>query len=171
MPIHSSRYAIVSPVLAVLLAGCATDSDRHPSLAIRDFERVQGTFEVASGEDGIEPPIPASATSIEQVAQLLSQARQAHLSFLEFAPEAERQLAAAQGLSPDDNQWAESQLAFAELDTKRSQVAIMLGDLDLMFADTSLSYQELSEIEAAREEVRKLVAEEDSILRELATTN
>ena len=42
-------------VAPALLAGCAADTDRYPSLAIRDVERVSGTFEVAEGDPAPAP--------------------------------------------------------------------------------------------------------------------
>ena len=162
----STRYGIGPTFVAVLLTGCAADTDRYPSLAIRDFERVQGTFEVADQEE-FDPPAPASANKLAEAVDLLSRAKLEHQSFVAFLPEVEQLLVAANGLGPEDNAWAEGQMAFAQLNTTRSRLAIILSDLDLMFADTSLSYQELDEIEAARESVRVLVAEEDEILTAL----
>ena len=70
-------------------------------------------------------------------------------------------------MGPEDYEWTEGQLTLAALDIQRSKVAILLGNLDLMFADASLSYEELGQIEEARETVRQLVAEEDTILSSL----
>jgi hypothetical protein len=163
----SPRYGIAATVIALMLTGCATNTDRYPSLAIRDFERVQGTFAVSGEDVGIEPPAPASEASIKEAAEMVSLARSAHQSFIGLMPDVERQLGAARGLGPDDDEWAKGQLAYAELTTKRSELAVVLGNLDLMFADASRSYQELAEIEEAREVVQQLVAEEDLVLGKL----
>ena len=88
-----------------------------------------------------------------------------------IVPEAEREIFAARSTVPEDNEWAGGQLAYAELDTKRSEIAILLGDLDLIFADASLSYQEVAKVEEARAEVRKFVAEADMILSRMSATS
>lgn len=162
------KYGIAIVTLAATVAGCATSNDRYPSLAIRDFERVQGTFEVANEVTGIEPPAPASATDITEAVQLVDQARLSYQGFLDLLPAAKEKMQAARGLGPDENAWAEGQLAFADLVVKRGEVATFLSNLDLMFADASGSYRQLSEIDEAREIVRQFVAEEDSILSKLS---
>lgn len=163
----AQRNGIASLIAAVMLGGCAANSDRYPSLAIRDFERVQGTFEVEGEAEEFDPPAPADQSSIRRASELVAEARIAHQDFIELAPLASEQLTATTSLGPDDNAWVDSQLTLADLDSKRSKVAILLGNLDLMFADASLSYQELAEIDEARETVRQLVSKEDEILSNL----
>ena len=150
-----------------MLGGCAANSDRYPSLAIRDFERVQGTFEVAGEVEAFDPPAPANPSAVAQAANLVAEARMAHQEFIDLVPLAGEKLRASESMGPEDYEWTEGQLTLAALDIQRSKVAILLGDLDLMFADASLSYEELGQIEEARETVRQLVAEEDTILSSL----
>ena len=150
-----------------MLGGCAANSDRYPSLAIRDFERVQGTFEVAGEVEAFDPPAPANPSAVAQSADIVGEAMLAHQEFIDLVPSATEKLLVAESMGPEDYEWTEGQLTLAELDIQRSKVAILLSNLDLMFADASLSYEELGQIEEARETVRQLVAEEDAILSSL----
>lgn len=160
--------ALILPLAcSALLAGCAGDSGRYPSLAIRNFERVEGQFVVGGGIPSLPAPAPPGPATIAQVGSLLEQANLAHGDFLGSVSATERLLAAAKGQGPESNAWAEGQIALAVLDTKRSLLVTRLADLDLLLADASLAYEQLGEIEAARSAVAALAAEEDRILGEL----
>lgn len=158
----------IAPLLvAVPLAACASGGGDYPSLAIRDAERVQGSFEpAASGE---APPAPAapSADLTERLAQLRTEAASAHQAFLDAAPGARRAVAAGRGAGVESDSYAEAQVALADLDSHRSRAAVSLGDLDLLFADATLAFEIREPIAAARDEVTAMIAEEDAVLAEL----
>lgn len=159
----------VSASLA-MLAGCASDPGRYPSLAIRDFERVEGQFEVGGGISALPAPAAPGPATIARVDELLEEATRAHGDFLAAVGDTERLLVAARGLDPESNLWSQAQIALAVLDTKRTLVATRLADLDLLLADASLAYEQLGEIEAARLAVAALTEEEDRILDRLTLT-
>ena len=164
-----NRLAAVALPFAslALLAGCAGNSGRYPSLAIRDFERVEGQFAVDGGIPALPAPAPPGLATIAQVGSLLEEAGQAHRNFLDSVSETERLLAASRGLGPESNAWAEGQIALAVLQTRRALLVTRLADLDLLMADASLAYEQLGEIAAARSAVEALTAEEDRILDRL----
>lgn len=160
-------YLLTASASLALLAGCASDPGRYPSLAIRDFERVEGQFAVGGGIAALPPPAAPAPATIARAGALLEEANSAHGEFLATVGDTERLLAAARGLDAESNLWSEAQIALAVLDNRRALVATRLADLDLLMADASLAYEQLGEIEAARSAVVALTAEEDRILDRL----
>lgn len=151
---------------ALALAACASNNTDYPSLAIRDAERVEGTFEAASPA-ALPQPDPVAEGTLGQLAQLREAARNAHNAFTSAVPEARRLVAAARGAGTSSDRWAAAQVALADLDSSRSQATIALGDLDLLFVDATLDYTQRDEIAATRDEVAGLIARQDRILAEL----
>lgn len=149
----------------VALSACASTNDRYPSLAIRDAERVTGAFEVTPPAPPPLPPIAPETAG--RLGQLRAQAASAHQTFLAAVPGARRAVSAARGAPITDDRWAAAQVALADLDSSRSQAAIALGHLDLLFADAALAQVQREEIVGARAEVSALIAEEDRVLAEL----
>ncbi|WFL77577.1 hypothetical protein P7228_00500 [Altererythrobacter arenosus] len=160
----SHRYPFVL-LACTVLGACAGSSDRYPSLAVRDAERVSGSF-AAPAESDRPAPAAASAEMLASVDSLLAAAQSSHQQFLSAAPGAERTVGAA-GSGPGSNSWAAAQVALADLDSQRSETAIALGELDLMFTDATLGFVEREQIGAARERVVMLVSEEDAVLARL----
>ena len=152
---------------AFLLASCASSQATYPSLAIRDAERVQGSFDpaVTPAQPAVETP--ASADLVQRLAQLRTAATSAHRAFMDASPGAARLVSAAAGSDVTSNQWASAQVALASLDSARSQAAVPLGDLDLMHADASVALEQRDIIEETRQMVTGLIAQEDAILAQL----
>lgn len=167
--LRSPVYAIA--LSAILLSGCAASSGAYPSLAIRDAERVQGSFAAdAVPAPSIIPPIveaSPSADLVTRLAQLQAAAGSAHRAFLGQAPEAGRLVNAAADASITSDSWSSAQIALASLEAARSQAAVPLGDLDLMHADAALALEQRGAIEDTRDAVTKIIAEEDAILSNL----
>lgn len=164
----SSTLRCVPILLAcTALGACAASSDRYPSLAIRDAERVQGSFEAPSSEALL--PTPASAESLANAESLLQSANDSHRKFLASVAGARSAVANA-GSGIESNSWANAQVVLADLDSRRSETAIALGELDLMFTDATLGFTERAEIEAVRAQVIAMVAEEDAVLAQLRGT-
>ncbi|WP_061922518.1 hypothetical protein [Altererythrobacter epoxidivorans] len=164
------RPAIFAALLgAFAVSGCASGSGDYPSLAIREAERVQGTFPV-EGADGAATtpagPAPVDASTLEKAAIWLDQAKASHARFLEAVPQAQRTVANA-GSGPDSTSWGSAQVALADLDSHRSDTAIALGDLDLAYVDATLSFVEREQIGQIRESVVALIGEEDDVLARL----
>lgn len=154
-------------LLAAPLAACAAGSGNYPSLAIRDAERVEGSFESAAPVDTPPPPAPPSADLLGRLSQLQAEATSAHQAFLEAAPGARQAVAAARGAAVESNAYADAQIALADLDSHRSRAAVALGDLDLLFAEAALAFELRAPIAEVRSEVAALIAQEDAVLAEL----
>lgn len=165
-PYRRSRQMAIG-LTAILLTACAGQKETYPSLAIRDVERVEGSFqpETASLEPVAESP--PSADLVERLAQLQNTAASAHRSFMAAAPETTRLVNAAAGTDVTSDRWAGAQVALAGLDSSRSQAAVPLGDLDLLHADAAIALEQRQAIQAARMAVIGLIAEEDAILSDL----
>ncbi|MBE5073493.1 hypothetical protein IM511_04160 [Erythrobacteraceae bacterium E2-1 Yellow Sea] len=155
-------------MLATLaLAGCSSASHNYPSLAIRDAERVSGTFAVTPGTGDQLGPAPASPNVLESLPEQLVLSQTAHDSFMGLSAEAERLVLAAQGTDTDSNAWAAAQIALAQLESQRSQSAIALATLDLHYADASLGFTAREEIDAVRSQVLSTLRQEDEVLARL----
>ncbi len=163
--LRMSGMAIALPV--ILLAACAAPQANYPSLAVRDAERVQSSFESGAAPAQPAVEIPASADLTQRLAQLQSAAASAHRAFLSAAPSAARLVNAASGASNTNDRWASAQIALASLESARSQAAVPLGDLDLMHANAALALEQRSIIEDTRNAVTSMIAEEDAILSTL----
>ncbi|MBX7501788.1 hypothetical protein K3181_10085 [Qipengyuania sp. YG27] len=164
------RKLPVLTITAILLAGCATTADdRYPSLATRDVERAEGTFEPVETEELDVPPVEVNqGTNLaERLDALVAQAREAHAGFLDAVPTAESRVKAAAGSSVGSDGWAAAQVALADLDSARSNAAIALGDLDILFTAATVQADDATAIVAARDSVIALVAEEDAVLERL----
>ncbi len=164
---HRSTRFLAASLACFALAACASAGGDYPSLAIRDAERVAGTFEVAASETETVAPAPVAANTLERLAQLREEAGSAHRTFMAAVPGARSAVSAARGAEVTENRWAAAQVALADLDSARSQAAIALGDLDLLYADATLAFTDREQISAARSDVVALVSEEDRILAEL----
>lgn len=151
-------------VLALSLAGCSSGAHEYPSLAIRDAERVSGTFVVG---DTLIEPAATSAEVIESLTGELAAARAGHSRFMQMSDEAERLALAARGADTDSNDWAVAQVALAQLESQRSQSAITLATLDLYYADASLDFTRREQIDDVRNQVLAIVRHEDEVLMRL----
>lgn len=164
------RKHLVVPLAAALLAGCAGSAPGHyPSLAIRDAERAEGTFEPVPSPRLDVPAVDVDVTGgLEaRLAALLGQAQSAHTEFGATVSSAERRVEAASGSGVGSDSWAAAQVALAELDSARSNAAIALGDLDILFAAATVQAQDREAIVATRDAVIALVAQEDAVLERL----
>jgi len=152
---------------AALLAGCAGENGRYPSLAIRPGERVTGTFEPSAPASPAAPAPVASADLVTRLAQLEEQAKVAHAGFVTATPRAAALAGKASGSALGSESWADAAVALGELDSARSNAAITLGDLDLLYADATMAKDARAEIEATRKTVLSLLMEEDRTLADL----
>ena len=163
-----ATHRLAPLLLAATLTACASTGGDYPSLAIRDAERAEGTFEPAeAAEEAPAPPAPPSADLLERLAQLETEATAAHRAFLEAAPGARRAVATARGAGVETDSYADAQVALADLDSHRSRAAVALGDIDLLFADATLAFELRDPIVDARNAIIALIAEEDAVLAEL----
>lgn len=142
------------------LAGCAREAASYPSLAVRPAERVGGTFTPPP------PPLPGPMPegTLGRLGDVQAAARAAHDRFLAQLPRARELAAAGGGAGVESDRWAAAQVALADLDSIRSQTAVALGDLDLLFAEATLSFTDRAAVEQTRADVLALIREEDRVL-------
>ena len=159
------RTVPVFAMASLVLSGCASSNERYPSLATRDVERVQGTFEPVAPT--VLTPEPAPSGQADRLASLTAMADSAHGRFLAAVPGARAAVNAVDAAVPDSNRWAAAQVALADLESLRSQAAIALGDLDLLYAQASTGFVEREAIADARRSVISNIQTEDAILAEL----
>jgi hypothetical protein len=153
-------------LLLPLLAGCATPSEEYPSLALRDAERVTGSFEPAAPAPYVPPPTPAAV--LGRLDQLAVDAASAHRDFLAEAPAASRTIEAASGAEFGSDAWAAGSVALAGLESSRSKAMIALADLDRLMVDAGIEGGELVRIVAVRDTVTAQVNEENATIETLA---
>lgn len=166
------RKTFVIPLLLTALAGCAgsgSGSGKYPSLAIRDIERVQGTFEPVGAEQLDVPKVEVaySGSLQDRLSALVGQAEDAHRAFTAAVPEAEQLANAANDAEIGSDAWASAQVALAGLDSARSDVAVALGELDILHAAGAVQAEDVGAIDAARGKVLALVTIEDATLERL----
>ena len=165
-----TRKTSITIVLLLFLAACATaNADSYPSLAVRDVERAEGTFEPVQTAPLDVPPVAVDLTGglVARLAALVAQAREAHAAFMASVPEAERRVSAASGSGVGNDSWAAAQVALADLDSARSSAAVALADLDILHTAASIQSESTAQMDAARSVVIALVAEEDATLERL----
>ena len=155
--------AAVLLTIPALLAACATSSDKYPTLEVREAERVTGTFEAPSR---LEPALLQDSIA-QSLPDFVAAAKNSHTRFVDTAPATRITITAAQGTGSDSNDWAAAQIALADLESHRSDTAIALAELDLLYAQSTLRFEQRQAIAAAIVVVEELVAEEDLVLSQL----
>lgn len=148
-----------------LLAGCAKDQDKYPSLSIRDAERVGGTFQPVEPEPFV--PAPQTTQALQQIDSLQASAQEVHGRFTAAAERTRVQVRSASGAGRDSEAWLAAQVAIANLESIRSEAMIPLATLDRILTDAQTAEQSTTEAEAARNEVEALVNAEDAAITAL----
>ncbi|WP_209347251.1 hypothetical protein [Pontixanthobacter sp. CEM42] len=148
---------------SLILSGCASSNKTYPSLAIRDAERVSGSFAVP---EAIEPA-PLRAEIANQLGQISADASESHRAFMAAAPGARSAVTSGAGAEVTSDAWAAAQIAMADLDSLRSVTAVALADLDLLFVDSTLAFEQREAVAEVREEVIGYLREEDAALARL----
>lgn len=154
---------IAAPCLMIVLSCSAcTASDKYPSLAVRDVERVAGTLQPADAEPYVAPAPPSAV--LDQIDRLTAEATRAHQDFLAEAPQARSAVAAARGAEPGADSWGRAQVALAGLEASRSRATIALADLDRIYVDAALEGTALDRIETARRSVAEQVDDQSQTI-------
>jgi len=147
-----------------LLGACTGSGDKYPSLAVRDAERITGTFAPApTPEQEPVAPVADRATLVE----IVKMAQSAYEQFVEAAPGTLRTVRAAKGMGPESNQWSRAQVALADLETYRSTTMIALADLDTLAAQAGVTFAPEDDLKAAQSQVAGWLAEQDELLDNL----
>lgn len=163
---QTKKHLVALAILPPLLAGCAASSEDFPSLAIRESERVTGTFQPAPGVPWVSPPAPAEALS--RLGSLEAQARTAHSAFLAQADDTRGTIAAGRGAEEGSEAWVNAQLALADLQSTRAPALIAMAELDRIYVNVLTQAAEVEEIAATRTTVLAMVEAEDRLIRELS---
>jgi len=162
---YRNAAAMLATLGAIMLAGCATDSELYPSLSVRDEERVSGVFEPVQTE-----PYVAAALSgdvLDQVAALRTNAATAHRNVLAAAESARGPLAGARDSEIGGEEWSVASRALADVEARRSETMIALADLDRLYVAAQTDGSQSDAIVAALSEVNTLVLEEDRLIAAL----
>ena len=150
-------------LLAVpLLAACESATD-YPSLAIRDVER-DGAIAAPAPPPPLAAPDPAA---LDRAQTLADSARVEHARFLDALPAVRAAVRRGSGAPLGSKPWGDAQVALATLESRRSVVALPLGDLDALLVEARVSAVDPQPLDAIHDAVVALVAAEDAALAEL----
>lgn len=153
-------------LLSSILGACAGASDKYPSLAIRDAERVSGQFEPVSSVEPVELPIRSLAPDTS-ISALVQQANTTHQTFAARVSSARPLAARASGAGRDSDVRGQAIVALSDLSSLRSQTEIALADLDLLIAERTNRLQSADDALVAHAQVLALVQEQDRTLTAL----
>ncbi len=149
--------------LALVLAampGCAADSTRYPSLALRPFET--GAASPAPAPEPIRRVVLPG-----QWAEVLAAAKASHAAFLSQEAEVERLARAARGQSVGSNAHGTALVALADLDTRRAATAGTLAQIDALAAEAATALADDPALTAAQTDIAALLTREDAGLSRL----
>lgn len=149
-------------------AACVSAPDDYPSLAVRDAERVTGTF--APGAPALWSPAPVSETTLGDLERLIGEAAAAHGSYRGKLERVQQAVSGARGAEPGSDGWSIANIAIAELESDRSQTMIALAEIDRLYVTAATDGHALDELAAAQALVSGIVAEETSGIDELFAT-
>jgi hypothetical protein len=152
-------------LLVPFVAACATPEGEYPSLAIRDAERIGGSFEPVTSEPYVSPP--TSPAVLGRLGELTGEAASAHRAFLAEAPGVRGAVSAARGGGVGSEAWARAQVALAGLQASRSRAVIALADIDRIYVDAATEGGETDRIAAARDAVAGQVEEQNRVIESL----
>lgn len=158
---------LAATALPVLVAGCASDSSGYPSLARRDAERIAAI--PPSPPPPPAAPLPPDGAVVARMDALVAQATAAHDRFRARRARAETLVAAAAGAPVASESWAVATVALADLESARSDAMVALADIDAADVATRIDGAPATAtvVNAARDIVTGLVAEQDAVLARL----
>jgi hypothetical protein len=163
------QFAVYSLLPAVLVAGCAASSDKYPSLAIRDFEREAAAAPSAPTQSAA--PVAATPAISSATMAALNRARdraaRENAAFLSALPRVRSAVAAARGSGPGSDRWSEAQVSLADLISRRSETAVVLGDVDLLIADAAITAKGAPYPRDIQSEVAGMLARQDQAIAQL----
>ncbi|MEP2737249.1 MAG: hypothetical protein ABJP34_13240 [Erythrobacter sp.] len=161
------KFGLLFLAHTMVLGGCAASSDKYPSLAIRDFERSPQTAENVAPAATPSQTFTISNSTLASLNQARGRAQSQHSAFLAALPATRRKVSAARGAGPTSDSWAEAQIALADLISKRSQTAIVLGDVDLLIVETAIAAKGADYPRAIQNEVSAMLASQDRSIAQL----
>ncbi len=147
-----------------MLVGCVGgDSERYPSLAIRDAERMVGQFTPTTPA---APPVEPVA-SPAQLGDIVASAQGFHRQFEAARPQVSRLASQARGAGPESEARSRALVAIADLASLHGRTALALGDLDRLEAEAANTFAPVAAIRAAQAQVSDLVTAQDEALAEI----
>lgn len=153
--------------LILALGACASTSDRYPSLAIRDAERVHGSAQAVTPEP--EPqPVQPSADLAQRLVQLRGAAARGHQAFLSAAPRTKSLIDAARGSAVASDSWVAAQASLSGLETVRNETMTSMAELDKLLLQAELEGGAREAVAATRSEVGSLLDSENATLEQMA---
>ena len=164
-PTMNRKQTLGATFICLSLTACATADGDYPSLAIRDIERAEGRFEPVSPQRLDVPKVITGIT--RDPAAIRQQATESHARFMTALATARGTVLAGRGAQPGSNAWGAAQVALADLESIRSSTAIALADLDTLKIAADVQYAASAVLDASRQEVARLVAEQDAVLADL----
>ena len=158
---NRASITVVPPMLAaLLLAGCAGNSERYPSLAVRDAERISGTLTPAPAPEAPATPVQ----TVEQIDDALGNAVASYQRFQAAQSDALALAQSASGSGSEEDVRARALIALADLTSIRSETALALADLDRLEIEAASEFAKLQDIHAAQARVERFVREQDAAI-------
>ncbi|MGB3807138.1 MAG: hypothetical protein WA936_08060 [Erythrobacter sp.] len=160
-----SPASIVLALLAAAatLSGCAGDSDRYPSLAIRDAERDTGEIAPVPQPE-VEPVVSTAA-----LAEIVARAEGFNSRFESARPAVLRLARNASGAGPESEARARALVAIADLTSLHGRTSLALADIDRLEAEARTRFAPIEPIEEAQALVAQWVAAQDEALTNVET--
>lgn len=170
-PLSSHTYMVAVRQISMLgcvtlLAACSADQGRYPSLATRDVELRENTFNVPPANEQSTPVAPSPELA-GRLAQLSSQMQQSHAQFLEVLPGARSAVNRAIGSPKGSPAWADAMVRLSQLDAARTQGMAILAELDDMRVDAAIQGGAREAIEDVWIKADATQSEENTVLQSL----
>ncbi|WP_299191869.1 hypothetical protein [uncultured Erythrobacter sp.] len=159
-PMHI-RSCILIAASSAILAACAGDSSKYPSLAIRDAERVSGEFSTVAPADAA-PAAPVA--SDQEIGSIAARARATHQLFLGEQSGALGLVREARGGGIESNERARAETALSVLTSLRSDTQLAMAELDTLEARVASTFAPTDAIAVAQIQVASFLSEQDEIL-------
>jgi type IV pilus biogenesis protein CpaD/CtpE len=130
-PRPALRVPVLLAAAIAMLAGCARDNDKFPSLAPRPIEKLR------FAEPDPTPPAPVEADPVldATLATIATRLDGVTKGFAVDAAKTEAATRAAKGKAVGSDAWLDAQAALAGLDDWRAQVSSIVTDIDQLASD------------------------------------
>lgn len=111
-------------------------------------------------------PMPGPIDSA-QIAAIRQAAGATFAAFARGQASAAASVGRARGQSADSNLRGQALVALADLSSRRSATFVHLGELDMLAGASAVAYKPTEEIDAARDDVAAMIAQQDKVLAAL----
>ena len=163
-PVSASACGLA---LILALGACTSTSDRYPSLAIREAERIHGSAQPVAPAPPPQP-VPPSAELAQRLAQLRGEATRSHQAFLSAAPRTRALVNAARGSAVASDPWIAAQASLSGLEVTRNRTMEAMADLDKLLLQAEMEGGAREAVAETQAQVNSLLDEENALVRQLA---